>query len=190
MNGFMASTLSAAVGLAVGCGPSFQVIRQSTPSALANVEKVSVRFDYSQLYIGGESEATWVKKKSENDADYPKTWADLKNRLEAAFVTSFRGVAGVGERGNLGAPTSGGEAALVVQVKEIGIGKYIPFYAPPTKANANAVFKIGDQETDGVVVGGASAHSLTSPSVFQHIEPVGSQMGNTAGRFFVHARAQ
>ena len=183
------SAVGAMMTLSIGCGPSFKVIRQSgPPSALSSIENVSVQFDYSKLYVGGESEAAWVKKKTEEDADYAKTWEDLKNRLEAAFVTSFRGAAGVGERGNLGDRTSAGEAALVVQVKEIAVGKYIPFYAPPTRANADAVFKVDGEATDGVVVGGASSHSLRRPSVFQHIEPVGSQMGNTAGRFFLHSR--
>lgn len=177
--------------VATACGAPYQIIRRSgPPSALKNIQNVVVQFDYAQMMVEGMAETDWVTRKTEEDADYPTTWADLKGRLESAYGQGFLASAKVGRMAPLGEAPQAGEGVLIVRPTTFKLGKYIPFVMPNTVVDANVSFVIDGQETDVIRVVAAQAPSIVSPSVFNHIGPVGNRLGNNSGRFFVAMRAQ
>jgi hypothetical protein len=167
--------------LAQGCGASWQVIRVSgPPSALRGAKEVSVNFDYSLMSVEGMSESAWVASKLAEDPKYQLTWFDLKSRFQAAVIEGFVGEArGVRIAANA-APTG---VVLIVQVKSFKLGKYIPFAMPHTSIYADLTWQVNGQTTDVINLERSQSPSIYSPSVFNHIGPVGNSIGSAAGEF-------
>lgn len=168
------------VGLFSGCGPAWKVVRVSgPPSALAGQTDVAIAFDYGQLYVEGRTEADWVTSKTNEDAKYPETWADLKGRFEGAVVEGMRFQFPSAHPVQAGA--SG--VVMVVQVRSFRLGKFIPFVMPPTVMETSLVFQVGGQATDEISLVRSYPASLTQPSVFNHIPYVGNAIGRAGGSF-------
>jgi hypothetical protein len=163
-----------------GCGPAWKVVRVSgPPSALAGQTDVAIAFDYSQMYVEGRSEADWVTSKTNEDAKYPTTWADLKARFEGAVVEGMRFQFPSAHPVQAG--TNG--VVMVVQVHSFRLGKFIPFVMPPTVMEASLVFQVGGQATDEISMVRSYPASITQPSVFNHIPYVGDAFGRAGGSF-------
>lgn len=169
------------VGLFSGCGPAWKVVRTSgPPSALTAVTDVGVAFDYSDMIIEGKyKEQAWLDAKTKEDGKYLETWADLKGRFEKAVLT------GVQVKFPSAHPVASGQgqAVMVVRPQTFQLGKFIPFYQPPTTINANIGFDVGGQITDEINTMSSYPASITQPSVFNHIGHVGQAIGRTGGAF-------
>lgn len=175
------------VGLLSSCGPPWKVVRVSgPPSALANASDVALAFDYSQMSVEGRPEADWVSAKTAEDAKYPDTWADLKGRFEEAVLTGLRSQ----YPGAHSASAGQGDVVMVVQVRQFKLGKLIPFVLPPTVMDAELIFQVGGQATDEISLMRSYPSSLTSPSVFNHIGPVGQQFGAAGGKLIASKKGK
>lgn len=180
------SFVGAAVLLGVfsGCGPAWKVVRVSgPPSALAGATDLAVAFDYGQMVVEGKPEADWVAAKTAEDANYPTTWADLKGKFEAAVMEGVQSQVPSAHRVEAGV----GNAVMVVQMRDFKLGKFIPFYQPPTVMNGNLVFQVGGQGGDEINLVRSYPASITQPSVFNHIGHVGRAIGTAGGQFFNNA---
>lgn len=170
---------SALLALLAGCGPNWKVVKVSgPPSALAATNDVCVAFDYSQMYVEGKTEADWVSAKTAEDAKYTETWTDLKGRFEAAVLEGVRSEFPSAHHVNQG----GGQVVMVMQVRNFKLGKFIPFALPPTVMDAEILFQVGGQTTDEISLTRTYPSSITQPSVFNHIGPVGQQLGQAGGK--------
>lgn len=166
------------VALLSGCGPAWKVVKVSSPSALSKSNDIALAFDYSQMYVEGRTEADWVAVKTGEDAKYPETWADLKSRFEGAVLDGLRS-----QYPSAHSVTAGpGDTVMVVQVRSFKLGKFIPFVLPPTIMDAEIMFQVGGQTTDEISLARSYPSSIAAPSVFNHIVPVGQQLGAAGGK--------
>lgn len=180
--------LALLVGVLSGCGSAWKVVRVSgPPSALTSVTDVAVAFDYSQMIIEGKyQEKAWLDVKTAEDPKYPETWADLKGRFENAVLNGVR----VQYPGAHMVSSGQGQAVMVVRPQSFQLGKFIPFYNPPTVINANLGFDVGGQITDEINVTRMYPASVTQPSVFNHIGHVGDGIGRLGGAFLESRRGK
>ncbi len=165
-------------GLLTGCGPNWKVVRASSPSALAGASDVALSFDYSQMMVEGKPEADWVNLKTAEDAKYPETWADLKGKYEAAVLEGLR----TQIPGAHLVSTGAGAVQMVVTPRKFKLGKFIPFVLPPTLMEGGIVFIVGGQPTDEISLTRSYPVSITQPSVFNHINPLGREFGYAGGK--------
>jgi hypothetical protein len=173
------------IALLSGCGPNWKVVKVSgPPSALAATNDVALAFDYSQMFVEGRTEADWVATKTAEDAKYPETWADLKGRFEAAVLSGLRSEVPNAHHVNQGA----GQVVMVMQVRDFKLGKFIPFALPPTVMGAEILFQVGGQTTDEISLVRSYPSSITQPSVFNHIGPVGQALGAAGGQLLASKR--
>ena len=158
-------------------------VQPEPPSPLKGTTSIAIAFDYNDLVVEGTPKDQWIKTKTEKDPEYPKTWKDLTAGLESNFVRGFRGrwtsLTLVPE--GQAVPTDG--AVLVVSVRALDMGHYIPFATTKTKVDtvlnwsvAGAIAHQNDKSAD-------FKPSLRTPSVFQHLKVVGEELGEAAGRF-------
>jgi hypothetical protein len=171
---------AALVSLFSACGPSWKVIRAGpAPSPLHGATDVAVAFDYNSMMIEGHPTAEWVALKVAEDAKYTATWADLMGKFEAAVIEGMR------SRFPSAHPVQAGASPVTVVVTphRFQMGKLIPFVLPPTIMDVNLVWQFNGQVTDEIAVTHSYPVSLVQPSVFNHIGPVGSQVGSHAARF-------
>lgn len=177
------SVLGAALVLGVlsGCGPGWKVLKASNPTALGAANNVAVAFDYSQMIVEGKSVEQWKAEKTAEDAKYPETWADLTNRFETAVL---EGVREKYPNAHL-ASQGGGDVTLTIRPSRFGMGKYIVVSSWPTVMDVVIGGKAGDaaENSDEIQLVRSYPASITQPSVFNHISPVGRQIGSAAGRF-------
>ena len=175
------------VGLLSGCGPAWKVVKVSgPPSALAASNDIALAFDYSQMFVEGRTEQDWVTTKVAEDAKYTETWADLKGRFEEAVLAGLRSEF----PGAHPVAAGPGDTVMVVQVRNFKLGKFIPFVLPPTVMDAELIFQVGGQATDEISLARSYPSSLYQPSVFNHIGPVGQQLGAAGGKLIASKRGK
>jgi len=165
---------------AAGCAPPWTVVRSSgPPSALAAAGPVTVAFDYSRLQIAGMNEQQFVESKMAKEADYPQKWANLKQSFEESVIT---GMAGQWPKGVArGAPGQG--VGVVVMPTSLSMGHYMVVAATPTKVSTTVDYVVGGQAVEEIAFSDAQQATVFTPSVFQHIPPIGSAVGQKAGRY-------
>jgi hypothetical protein len=185
MNPFRLVVTAAVFSLLVGCGPSWKVVRTSSPSALKGAGEVAIAFDYSQMNVGGRAVGDFVAAKTAEDPKYPQTWADLLGRFETAVIDGMRHHNPHARAVQAGGPTP---VMLIVQPRTFQLGKFIPFAQPNTVMDVELVWQVNGQVTDEIGVKRAYPPSITQPSVFNHIGPVGEGIGQTAGKFLDSAQ--
>ncbi|MEL6185089.1 MAG: hypothetical protein AAFU79_10730 [Myxococcota bacterium] len=184
----------AGLGLLLGavvtaCAAPYQVVQQSgPPSALRNLETTIVAFDYSRMIVEGMSLDAWMKKKTAEDAEYPKTWLDLQGRWEEAFRLGFSETGNTVEAGTLESQPTAGQCKLVVRVLTFTMGKYFVVSATATRMDTEMDFVVGPDVTDIIALQAAQQAGAFNPSVFQHVKPVGQALGRNAGKFFADSQ--
>lgn len=153
------------------------------PSPLKGTTSIAIAFDYTDLVVEGRPKDEWIKVKTEKDPEYGKTWKDSTADLESNFVRGFRARWSSITLIQEGQPVPIEGAALVVSVRSLDMGHYIPFATTKTKVDTvmnwsveGAVAHQDDESAD-------FKPSLKTPSVFQHIKVVGEALGEAAGRF-------
>jgi hypothetical protein len=172
--------LALAAAPLMACSPPWTVIKTSgPPSTLANAGPVTVAFDYSKLQVGGMNEQAFVASKKEKEPNYEQDWAKLKASFEDGVLgglgqTWSRGVA----RG-----TPGQGVGLVVYPTELSMGHYMVVASTNTSVSTMLDWSVNGQVTETIQVAGSQPATLYTPSVFQHIPPIGSHIGNLAGRY-------
>ncbi len=125
--------------------------------------------------------AEWVNLKTAEDPKYTQTWADLMGKFETAVIEGLR------ERYPSAHPVQAGASAVTVVVTphRFQMGKLIPFVLPPTIMDVNLVWQFNGQVTDEISYSRSYPVSVVQPSVFNHIHPVGVQIGEHASRFLM-----
>lgn len=91
-----------------------------------------MQFDYSDVIVEGKSEADWVAQQKAKDAEYEKSWADLKARFESTYLAGFSDEWGAVARHADGAAKPDG--TILVQVKVIPWRWPITFRFPTPEA--------------------------------------------------------
>jgi len=177
------SVLGAALVLGVlsGCGPGWKVLKASEPTTLGVANNVAVAFDYSKMLVEGKPVEQWKQEKTAEDAKYPETWADLTAKFENAVL---EGVREQYPNAHL-ATQGGGDVTVTIRPNRFGLGKYIVVSSWPTVMDVVVGAKAGDagDNTDEIQYARSYPASITQPSVFQHVTPVGRQIGSVAARF-------
>jgi hypothetical protein len=175
------------LGLLSGCGPGWKVLKASNPTALAAANNVAVAFDYSNMMVERKTVEAWKAEKTAEDAKYPETWNDLMGKFEGAVLAGIRD-----EFPSAHAAAQGpGDVTLTIRPTTFGMGKYIVVTAWPTVMDVVIGARPGEGEnTDEIEVKRSYQASLYQPSVFQHITPVGTQIGQAAGRFLASKKAK
>ncbi len=166
----------------LGSGCVYRSATPPPPGPLDGVTAVAVSFDYSTLLVNGmggaKSEAAWVAAKSAEEADYPKTWSDLKMQWEQHFMAGFARSSPVPVSLLVaGTPPPPTGAVLKVSVSEFQLGKYIPFATQRTSVRTMQTWFRGEQPVQSSGTEASFTPSITAPSVFQHIRPIGEQSG-------------
>jgi len=176
----VAFCLVAVATMGAGCAPPWTVVRSSgPPSALASAGPITVAFDYSRLQIAGMNEQQFVESKVAKEADYPTKWQNLKNSFEESVIT---GLAGQWSKGVArGAPGAG--VGLVVIPTSLSMGHYMVVAATPTTVSTTLDWVVGGQAVEEIAITDAQQATVFTPSVFQHITPIGSAVGQKAGRY-------
>lgn len=157
------------------------------PAPLEGVTAVAVIFDYSALRVNGmgspKTEAEWLAAKTAEDPAYPTTWADLKSRFEESFLQSFAGGAAVPisrfVEGVAPPPTG---AVLKVSMSEFQLGKYIPFATQQSSISTAQTWWRNEQMVQSSATSASFMPGITTPSVFQHVGPIGQQSGQQTAR--------
>jgi len=139
---------------AMACSPPWTVIKTSgPPSTLANAGPITVAFD--------------------------QEWAKLKASFEDSVVG---GLGQTWARGAVkGAPAAG--VGLVVYPTSLSMGHYMVVASTATSVSTMLDWTVNGQVTEEIQVSGAQSATVYTPSVFQHIPPIGSHIGNLAGRY-------
>jgi hypothetical protein len=160
----------------------FQVMQREPepPSPLQGFKDIGVRFDYKGTSVGGMDLESFLAKRVSEDAAYAKTWDDFTASFEDNFMNGLQTNWGsvVLLKPDEKAPDT--TAELVVGVSTIEMGKYIPMFTSKTEvvlalrwlAKGTVAFvdrAIRDQTP-----------TITTPSVFQHIKPIGRELGSDA----------
>ena len=172
--------VAAVLSLFSACGPSWKVIRAGpAPSPLHGATDVAVAFDYNSMMIENHPTAEWVNLKTAEDPKYTQTWADLMGKFEAAVIEGMRSRFPTAHAVQAGASP----VTVVVTPHRFQLGKLIPMYMPPTLMEVNLVWQFNGQATDEIGIVHSYPVSLVQPSVFNHITPVGNQIGSHAARF-------
>jgi hypothetical protein len=174
--------LALAAAPLMACSPPWTVIKTSgPPSTLAKAGPITVAFDYSKLQVGGMNEQAFVESKKAEKADYEQDWVKLK----ASFEDSVLG--GIGQSWTQGAArgTPGQGIGLVVYPTSMSMGHYMVIASTATSVSTMLDWTVNGQVTEEIQVTGAQQATIYTPSVFQHIPPIGSHIGNLAGRYLV-----
>ncbi len=183
------SVLGAALVLGVlsGCGPAWKVIKASNPTTLAGANNVAVAFDYSNMMVEKKSVEAWKAEKTAEDAKYPETWADLMGKFEGAVIDGMRN-----EYPSAHPIAQGpGDVTITIRPSTFGLGKYIVVTAWPTVMNVVIDAHSGEGETtDEIQFQRSYPASVVQPSVFNHITPLGKQIGQSAARFLAMKKAK
>lgn len=170
------------------CGAPYKILQKSgPPSALQNVNTTVIAFDYSRMIVEGMSLDAWMKKKTAEDAEYPKTWLDLQGRWEEAFRLGYSETGGVAEAGTLETQVENGACKLVVKVLTFTMGKYFVVSSTATAMETEIEFIVDSEVSDVIATQAAQAAGAFNPSVFQHVKPVGTKLGQAAGKYFTEA---
>ena len=148
---------------------------------------MAVIFDYAALRVNGmgsaKTEAEWLAAKTAEDPAYPTTWADLKGQFEDAFLSSFAGGAAVPiSRFVEGVPPPAGGAVLKVSMSEFQLGKYIPFATTQSSISTAQTWWRNEQVVQSSGTSASFMPGITTPSVFQHVRPIGEQSGQQTAR--------
>lgn len=176
-------TLLLSVVLLGGCSVPWKVVKESgPPSALAGASAVAIQFDYSAITVEGMTQEAWVEQQKAKDAEYEKSWADLKARFEDHYVEGFQGEWGAATRLAAGAPKPEGTTLVVVKVNSLDMGHYIPFATSRSQVTVNVVWdrKAPDDE---IIITGSDTPSLVNPSIFQHVGHIGNYLGTVSAKF-------
>jgi hypothetical protein len=173
------------VGAACALGGCIRVVhvQPEPPSPLRGISDIAISFDYSHLLVGGLDRDAFLAKKTAEDPAYPKTWADLLAAFEDNFILELRsgwGQVTVVPQGQQAPATS---ADLNVVVSELEIGHFIPFATRRTEVKVAMRWSVNGQLAHVQDEQDSFKPSLRVPSVFQHIKPIGQQLGRAAARF-------
>jgi hypothetical protein len=166
-----------------GCSVPWKVVRESgPPSALVGASAVAVQFDYSALIVEGKTEADWVAQQKAKEAEYEKTWGDLKARFESTYLAGFSDEWGA--VGRLAAGAAKPENTIVVQVKvnSLEMAHYIPFSTAQSQVTINVVWTAKAPD-DEIMITGADQPSLVNISIFQHVGHIGDYLGKVSAKF-------
>jgi hypothetical protein len=172
-----------------GCGVPWMVIKESgPPPALQGVDSVVVNFDYTGMMVGGmggdKPEAQWVAEKSVEENDYPKTWGELKGKWEAMFMEGIADASPVATlRGAPGATPSPNAAVVTVTLNNLQVGKYMVFAATASGVTVTHTWSRAGEVVDQIQTRGKVEPTMTTPSVFQHIDDLGRDSGKLSGKF-------
>jgi hypothetical protein len=177
------AVLGAAVVLGVlsGCGPGWKVLKASEPTAIGAANNVAVAFDYSQMLVEGKPAEQWKQEKTAEDAKYAETWVDLTTKFETAVLEGVREQYPSAHLASQGP----GDVTVTIRPNRFGLGKYIVVSSWPTVMDVVVGAKAGEaaENSDEISFARSYPASITQPSVFQHITPVGRQIGSVAARF-------
>lgn len=161
----------------------WKVVKESgPPSALAGASAVAVQFDYSSIVVEGMSQDAWVAQQKAKDAEYEKSWADLKSRFEEHYLEGFRDGWGAATRLAEGAAKPEGTVLVVVKVNSLDMGHYIPFATSRSQVTVNVVWdrKAPDDE---IMITGSDTPSLVNASIYQHVGHIGAYLGKVSAKF-------
>ena len=169
--------------MGAGCSVPWKVVKESgPPSALAGAGAVVVQFDYSPLRVEGLTQDEWVAKKKEKEADYDKTWTDLKARLESTYLAGFSDVWGAVGRLADGAPKPENTIVVQVKVNSLEMAHYIPFSSAQSQVTVNVVWDAKAPD-DEIMITGSDQPTLINVSIFQHIGHIGEYLGKVSAKF-------
>ncbi len=170
--------------LCVACGSHYKVIKASgPPSALRGAVEVKVAFDYTDFVVEGRSEENWVTEKTAKDPEYGKTWTDLKARFETKFLDGFTSVWPTSARLAEGETPAEGTTVAVVKVRELDIGRLIPFATRNSKIDVRVRYTRKEDPDAEIAIKGEDTPSLTNPSIFQHVGRIGHYLGRVSAIF-------
>lgn len=170
--------------LCAACGSRYTVITESgPPSALKGVTEAAVSFDYSKLVVEGRSEADWVAAKTAEEAEYEKTWADLKARFETHYMQGFTRGWPAAARLAEGEQPGEGAVRVIVEVRQLDMGRLIPFATTQSVISVRVKWNRKAEPDDEIQIQGADTPSLTNPSIFQHVGHIGAYLGGISARF-------
>jgi hypothetical protein len=164
--------------VASGCAPAWNVVRSSSPPALAGQTDVAVAFDYSKMSVEGRLEPEWVKLKSAEETSYAATWSDVKGRFEGAVLEGLR----LQFPGTHPVQSGPGSPTVTVVVHSFTLGQWVPF-SMPTVIEVSLSFRVAELVTDEINLVRSHPPSLNEPSVFTHVPHVGVDIGRAGGRF-------
>ncbi len=166
-----------------GCSVPWKVVRESgPPSALVHAGAVAIQFDYSSMLVEGMSQDAWVSQQKAKEAEYEKTWGDLKARFEDAYLNGFRGEWGSAARLAEGAAKPDGTILVQVKVNSLDMGHFIPFATTNSQVTINVVWDAKGPD-DEIMVTGTETPSVVSTSIFQHIGNLGGFLGKASAEF-------
>ena len=169
--------------LGTGCSVPWKVVRESgPPSALAGASAVAVQFDYASLSVEGKSEADWVAQQKAKEADYDKTWGDLKARFESTYLAGFSDVWGAAARLADGAAKPENTILVQVKVNSLEMAHYIPFSTAKSQVTINVVWTAKAPD-DEIMITGSDQPSLINVSIFQHVGHIGDYLGKVSAKF-------
>lgn len=170
--------------LCAACGSRYTVITESgPPSALKGATQAVVSFDYAKLVVEGRSETEWVARKTAEEADYEKTWADLKARFETHYMQGFTRGWPAASRLAEGEQPAEGAVRVVVDVRQLDMGRLVPFATTQSVITTRVKWNRKAEPDDEIQIQGADTPSLTNPSIFQHVGHIGAYLGGISARF-------
>ena len=173
----------AALLLLGGCSVPWKVVRQSgPPSALVGASAAAIQFDYSTMLVEGMSQDAWVSQQTAKEAEYAKTWAELKARFEETYLNGFREEWGTAARLAEGAAKPAGTVLVQVKVNSLDMGHFIPFATTNSQVTVNVVWDVQAPD-DEIMVSGTDTPSPVNVSIFQHIGNIGQYLGKTSAEF-------
>jgi hypothetical protein len=169
--------------MGTGCSVPWKVVRESgPPSALAGAGAVAIQFDYAGLSVEGKSEADWVAQQKAKDAEYEKSWADLKARFESTYLEGFSDEWGAAARLADGASKPENTILVQVKVNSLEMAHYIPFSTAKSQVTVNVIWTAKGPD-DEIMVTGSDQPSLVNVSIFQHIGHIGDYLGKVSAKF-------
>jgi hypothetical protein len=170
--------------MSVGCGPPWRVIKQSgPPSALADIQSLGVKFDYSRISLGGKSEQQFLASKSEEER---AKFQEVKSTMDNAFLIGLRSrLPDLLVRQDTGQE----DATLTVRYTMLEQGKYAVVFAMDTELAAHLAFARNGAVTDEIAVDTAVDATVTQPAILQRVKIAAERLADLGAQYVRQARS-
>ena len=182
-----AFALVVAFGVLVGCSsPPWTVIRQSSPSALRDHQKMTVQVSSESLTMAGEPLESWLAARPEKERT---SMQEVIQQTGEGFRVGVDESLSI-ELASASGPPTPDELRLTAHLVDIIKGKYAVMYSSPSTLRARLVWTVGDVVVDEIETQISVAASVYKPAVLQRMKECGRRTGRRAAKYFESARSR